>query len=273
MVRHLYEQGHDIASHSITLGNGDAFHGVDEWRKEMVGQKNFLTKHAAMHKSDVQGARSPYFTLGGDEQYKALYSGDFRYDSSILVDTTSKAPYWPYTMDFKIGHECRIKPCPKLSYPGLWQLPLNVLYGNFGEKCYAVDRCNMGSSEKDVFQILYNNFYHNFYNSNRAPFHIAIHGDWLNYAPNKGGLQRFLVAISALEDVWVVTAKQAIEWMRKPAITKNLHNFKPWQCGKSERKKPMCDVIHACPLHFDSRIRYFYTCASCPNRFPWVQDS
>ena len=36
----------------------------------------------------------------------------------------NKPPSFPYTLDYKIFHDCMIPPCPTKAFPGLWELPL-----------------------------------------------------------------------------------------------------------------------------------------------------
>ena len=47
---------------------------------------------------------------------------------------------------------------------------------------------------------------------------------------HKEGFELFLDTISAMDDVWVVTAWQTIQWMRNPTDLDNILNFKPFQC-------------------------------------------
>ena len=47
---------------------------------------------------------------------------------------------------------------------------------------------------------------------------------------HKEGFELFLDTIVAMEDVWVVTAWQTVQWMRAPANTDTVHQFKPFQC-------------------------------------------
>lgn len=49
--------------------------------------------------------------------FKMLYDSNFTYDSSMPV-YENRPPSWPYTMDYKIFHDCMIPPCPTRSYPG-----------------------------------------------------------------------------------------------------------------------------------------------------------
>ena len=47
---------------------------------------------------------------------------------------------------------------------------------------------------------------------------------------HKEGFELFLDTIVAMEEVWVVTAWQTVQWMRAPATTDTVHHFKPFQC-------------------------------------------
>lgn len=49
--------------------------------------------------------------------FKMLYDSNFTYDSSMPV-YENKPPSWPYTLDYKLFHDCMIPPCPTRSYPG-----------------------------------------------------------------------------------------------------------------------------------------------------------
>ena len=40
----------------------------------------------------------------------------------------------------------------------------------------------------------------------------------------------FLDTITEMEDVWVVTAWQTIQWMRSPTSLDFIRDFKPFQC-------------------------------------------
>lgn len=49
--------------------------------------------------------------------FKMLYDSNFTYDSSLPV-YENRPPSWPYTLDYKLFHDCMIPPCPTRSYPG-----------------------------------------------------------------------------------------------------------------------------------------------------------
>lgn len=67
--------------------------------------------------SDVRGMRAPFLSVGGNKMFKMLYDSNFTYDSSMPV-YENRPPSWPYTLDYKIFHDCMIPPCPTKSYPG-----------------------------------------------------------------------------------------------------------------------------------------------------------
>ncbi len=50
-----------------------------------------------------------------------LHNQSFTYDSSLPA-SINDPPLWPYTLDFPIPHSCAIPPCPKRSFPGLWEI-------------------------------------------------------------------------------------------------------------------------------------------------------
>lgn len=61
--------------------------------------------------------RAPFLSIGGNKMFKMLHDFNFTYDSSMPV-YENRPPSWPYTLDYKIFHDCMIPPCPTKSYPG-----------------------------------------------------------------------------------------------------------------------------------------------------------
>lgn len=65
-----------------------------------------------------------------ENMFKSLYVSNFTYDlswpSNIKFD--GLGPLYPYTLDYKSTQTCPTiqQPCPKMSYPGLWEIP-NVI--------------------------------------------------------------------------------------------------------------------------------------------------
>jgi hypothetical protein len=69
----LHRRGHDIGVHSISHNDEPAFWtkgSVDDWSKEMIGQKFIMEEFARIQAKDIKGARSPLLRVGGNNQVK-----------------------------------------------------------------------------------------------------------------------------------------------------------------------------------------------------------
>ena len=122
-----------------------------------------------------------------------LYEANFTYDSSMPI-YDNKPPSFPYTMDYKLSHDCMIPPCPnkvlflKLiftsvhytvlqAYPGVWELPL-VMWNDLKEgRCSMADACSNPPTAEGVYYMIMKNFQRH-YNTNRAPFGLSYHPAW-----------------------------------------------------------------------------------------------
>lgn len=76
-------------------------------------------------------------------------------------------------------------------------------------------------------------------------------------------------------DVWFVTNYQAIQWIQKPTPLNELKTFQPWKCNKYFNDNELaCNIPNVCKVF--SRVfqqdRYFYTCAECPPKYPWIRN-
>ena len=92
--------------------------------------------------------------------FQALIETNFLWDSSISTKTTDK-PIWPYTLDYAIPHECKIKSCPNKAYPGVWEIPVNLHYieGLSAGQCSYLDQCVFAlQGANDVFEWLKEDF-------------------------------------------------------------------------------------------------------------------
>ena len=69
------------------------------------------------------GSRAPFLAIGGNNMFSMLYDANFTYDSSMPI-YENRPPSYPYTLDYKISHDCMIPPCPNKAYPGVWEIPL-----------------------------------------------------------------------------------------------------------------------------------------------------
>lgn len=76
-----------------------------------------------MNPKDVKGMRAPFLAIGGDTMFSVLNRYGFYYDSSM----STAGPSWPFTLEYKMPFSCSVKPCPKESHPGMWEVPMPTL--------------------------------------------------------------------------------------------------------------------------------------------------
>lgn len=88
-----------------------------KWNREVAGQREILAAYGGVKLEDVRGMRAPFLSVGGNKMFKMLHDSNFTYDSSLPV-YENRPPSWPYTLDYKLFHDCMIPPCPTKSYPG-----------------------------------------------------------------------------------------------------------------------------------------------------------
>lgn len=79
----------------------------------------------------------------------------------------------------------------------------------------------------------------------------------------------FLDTVSKMEDVWLVTNWQALQWMRDPQPLGTVNNFQPFGCDYPDRKR--CVKPKKCNLWHKSGVRYMTTCQPCPDKYPWTK--
>ena len=73
--------------------------------------------YANIPEDDILGFRAPKLHPGFNEQFEAMLRQGLVWDSSVATKPI-KAPVWPYTLDYRIPHECKIDSCPTKAYPG-----------------------------------------------------------------------------------------------------------------------------------------------------------
>ena len=109
MVQKLWNQGHEIAVHSITHRGPEEWWGtnatIEDWFDEMVGQANIINRFGGVDMEDIRGLRVPFLSTGWNRQFLMMREFGFVYDSSIAAPV-SNPPIWPYTLDYKIPHKC-----------------------------------------------------------------------------------------------------------------------------------------------------------------------
>ncbi|XP_025831497.1 uncharacterized protein LOC108739790 [Agrilus planipennis] len=268
-VQNLYADGHEMASHSVSHSFGEQF-SQKKWTKEVAGQREILAAYGGVHLEDVRGMRAPFLSVGGNKMFKMLYDSNFTYDSSMPI-YENKPPSWPYTLDYKLFHDCMIPPCPTRSFPGLWEVPMVMWQDLQGGRCSMADACSNPPDADGVYKMLMKNFDRH-YTSNRAPFGLFYHAAWFTQPHHKEGFINFLDAINSMKDVWIITNWQAIQWVRDPTPLSRINSFKPFGCHYPDRPK-RCNNPKVCNLWHKSGVRYMRTCQPCPDIYPWTGNT
>ncbi|RVE45208.1 hypothetical protein evm_010149 [Chilo suppressalis] len=265
-VQNLYSAGHEMASHTVSHSFGEQF-TQKKWNREVGGQREILAAYGGVKLEDVRGMRAPFLSVGGNKMFKMLYDSNFTYDSSLPV-YENRPPSWPYTLDYKLFHDCMIPPCPTKSYPGVWEVPMVMWQDLNGGRCSMGDACANPPEAEGVYKMILKNFDRH-YTTNRAPFGLYYHAAWFTQPHHKAGFIMFLDFINQMQDVWIITNWQALQWVRDPTPISRLNNFQPFQCNYQDRPKK-CNNPKVCNLWHKSGVRYMRTCQPCPEQYPWT---
>ncbi|XP_026320219.1 uncharacterized protein LOC113230481 isoform X7 [Hyposmocoma kahamanoa] len=265
-VQNLYASGHEMASHTISHSFGEQF-SQKKWNREVGGQREILSAYGGVKLEDVRGMRAPFLSVGGNKMFKMLHDSNFTYDSSLPV-YENRPPSWPYTLDYKLFHDCMIPPCPTKSYPGVWEVPMVMWQDLNGGRCSMGDACANPPDAEGVYKMILKNFDRH-YTTNRAPFGLYYHAAWFTQPHHKEGFIMFLDFINQMPDVWIVTNWQALQWVRDPTPISRLNNFQPFQCNYQDRPRK-CNNPKVCNLWHKSGVRYMRTCQPCPDVYPWT---
>ncbi|XP_071093501.1 chitin deacetylase 1-like [Haliotis cracherodii] len=235
MVRDLYRHGLEIAGNSLTGKLPISFWreaNREEMLEEILKNRRRLSEKAGIPLNEIRGWRSPHIQPTGDIQFKILQQNGFEYDSSLYVQRRSLEDdiTWPGTLQHRWPLPCETKPCPSNNYT-LWEIPVIALLDHKQKyPCMTVGGCIVKpETESDAFQLLWRNFY-NFYRSKKIPFIVNMKPGWLNTDYHNSALDRFILSLLDLNDVYIVTMHQLVQWMQNPTNLTDIHDFKPWKC-------------------------------------------
>jgi peptidoglycan/xylan/chitin deacetylase (PgdA/CDA1 family) len=216
LIRALYDDSHEIATHSTT-------HSHRPNRSDIAGARDWLVEQANIPYDQITGFRAPYLNHSSVVR-RDLYELGFRYDSSITEQyneqsKTSPGPgkrLWPYTMDYGIPQDCSIGSgvCTEEErYEGMWEIPMLSLQGNNDRPIASMDPPTL---LEDAFTI-YSREFDRLYHGNRAPLGIYLHAAWLLQGSHHvNGMNEFIRYALGHEHVWFVTASQLLNYIRNP---------------------------------------------------------
>jgi len=93
------------------------------------------------------------------------------------------------------------------------------------------------------------NFFH------RSPFGLFYHAAWFTQPHHKIGFETFLDTLVSMEDVWIVTSWQAIQYLRSLPDKIDPKKFGAFQCHKKVEMKLMLQFIFLIIFIFSIKFR------------------
>ncbi|XP_023937311.2 chitin deacetylase 8-like [Bicyclus anynana] len=273
MVNELYNQGFEIALHSISHRIPQDFWryaSYEELMREIGDQKQQIAFFANIPANTIHGVRSPFLQMSGNNTFKMMQSAGITYDSSWPTTRFTDPGMWPYTLDFESTQDCVVGPCPTASIPGPWVIPMITWTDLGGFPCSMVDACfHTPDTEDEWFQFFFKNFQKHYF-GNRAPFGFYIHEAFIRPRPHVWrAIERFLDVLNNINDVFMVNANEVIDWVKNPIP---VNEYVKKDC---RRTTPAACRPTICPGLFsaDTEKRYYMrVCSRCPRSYPWVNN-
>jgi len=278
-IMSLKHDGHEMAVSSITEDTDLYLKNATAWKNELEGMKSIMELQADISPSEVFGARAPGLTPGYNAQFEAMLDQCFIWDSSVAAPPLNP-PVWPYTLDYEIPHKCKSGTCPTRQFPGIWEIPMNSHHVEdfAGGHCPYLDQCVFSHMDTDdVFEWLKEDFLR-YYSTNKAPYNLAMKTNWFTTKTQREALHKFIDWTQTMDDVYYVTATQALLWMLEPATLSEMKSgFEPWSCSHEQVSPRPCETPRSCALPHKqnnvSVVKYMTTCKSCPAVYPWLGNS
>ena len=102
---------------------------------------------------------------------------------------------------------------------------------------------------------------------------LPFHTNWFTHKHQVGGLHKFVNWTLEFQDVYYVTATEALLWMLEPSesllkeVTSSCQSVqdRPRTCQKPKT----CELEHV-ELDGISTLRYLTTCYECPSKYPSI---
>ena len=230
-VKNFYDNGNEMAVHSVTH---TSINNDDILRAEATEQKQSLIDNGVLAK-DIVGWRSPFLQTAGTNQPKILHELGYEYDISLtyLITNMTDPKPWPFTIENGWPYTCGVPPCPAgNNEKGFWVFPvMSLLDHEQNYSCPFVDGCSVrAENEDEAFAYLWNNFM-SYYSTTRTPFGLNMHAGWFYTEHNLKGTKMFLDEIQKLNDVYVISVKQILDWMKQPTPLSDISQMTSWECA------------------------------------------
>lgn len=101
------------------------------------------------------------------------------------------------------------------------------------------------------------------YEDNRAPMTIVLNSGWFTASANNiDGLHLFLDELENYNDVFLVSHRQVVDWMKNPVAVSSF-------ATEVYNREESC-TARTCALLKDDEIRYMKSCVACPSIYPWL---
>ncbi len=109
--------------------------------------------------------------------------------------------------------------------------------------------------------------------SNRAPYMLPFHTNWFTHKHQVEGLHKFIDWTLEKDNVYYVTATEALLWMLEPS--ESLLKEVTGTCEDKQNRRKTCSKPKTCELeHVEldgiATLRYLTTCYECPSRYPTI---
>ncbi|ODM89766.1 hypothetical protein Ocin01_16916 [Orchesella cincta] len=190
-VQNLAADGHEIASHSF----GEQY-SQKKWDREINGQREILAAYGGVKLSEVRGMRAPFLAIGGNNMFKMLH------DSRMPV-YENRPPSWPYTLDYRIFHDCMVPLAPPNRTPESGRFP-------WADVVRWETHASTPQPPRETTKCWLRTL---------SPHH-------------KEGFEAFLDTLVQMDDVLLVTNWQALQWLRNPMTNHRVLNFAPSSCHR-----------------------------------------
>lgn len=237
--------------------------------------------------AEIIGFRAPYLNYSANT-LQLLHNMSFTYDSSssssVPVTSNNTDAFWPYTLDHGMANDCDSVEgiCGgAISLPGQWEIPMYSIFGL--DKSGNLDPTQphlmdpyLDTQDADTYLSWLKANFLDHYNGQKQPFGLYFHP--IHLATTYPGLSadtsmidatnKFLdwaTTNSSMQNVWMVTNRQLLAWMKNPVPASQLNTLPEFQCQIPNIKDHICnglgnylDLTENC-FNIDQNM-YFLTC-------------